>query len=145
MNAEVVNHIHKSFEILTTRYGLSMLNEINEDQYYLVEYGSKDLKIEIESYYRELYAAVYKTDKSKDGIALFNLLGYLKQDSLDKPEPNFFREEKNLDECYKKQISHIVTALLENYPMIKDFFENDSYDAFEKYWKTKHPEFYKPL
>ncbi|RZA02201.1 MAG: hypothetical protein EOP47_07895 [Sphingobacteriaceae bacterium] len=148
MNAEVLNHIHKSFEVLTTKYGLTMFNEINNDGY-LLEYGSNDFVIEIEKYYRELYAAVYKKDISKDGIALFNLLGYLKQDSLDKPESNFFREEKNLDECYKKQISHIVTALLENYSIIKDFYENDSYelkiDAFSKYWRTKHPEFYKTL
>ena len=147
MNTEVINHIHKSFEILTTKYDFSMLNEINEDDGYLVKYVSKDFVIEIVSYYRELYTAVYKTDKHKDGIGLHNLMDFLKQDSLDKSEANFFRNETNLDECYMKQVSYIVTVLVDNYSLIKDFYKSDNfqlrYNEFEKYWKTQHPEFYK--
>ena len=149
MKAEVVNHIHKSFEKLYEVYGFSVLNEINEDGYYMIEYGSADFTIEIERYRRELYASVYKTDKHKDGIGLHNLMDFLKQDSTDKSEANFFRKETNLDECYKKQVSYIVTILFDNYSLIKDFYKSDNfqlrYDEFVKYWKTKHPEFYKTL
>ena len=146
MNQDVIYYIHKSFEMLTTTHGLSMVNEINEDGYYMVEYGSKDFVIEIEKYYRELYVSVYKINKSEDGVNLFNLLDYLKQDFADKPKSNYFAKEISLEESYRKQISYIITTLFENYLLVKDFFKsNDRMDDFEKYWKNKHPELYKSL
>ena len=147
MKQEVVSQIHKSFEKLCETYGFGMLNEINEDGYYMVEYGSVDFKVEIEKYYRELYASVYKTNKSEDGVNLSNLLEYMQHGSSDKPESNHFLKEKDLNVAYTKQINHITTVLFENYTIVNDFFRDDSYklnmEAFRKYWQTKHPEFYK--
>lgn len=127
--------------------GFSIKTELNEEQSYMIEYSSGDFMIKIEKYYREFYATLYKTNKPDSEINLFNLLDYLKQSDKQVPKSEYFRNEKNIEECYRKQLAHISSVIYDNYELINDFFAEDNYELnmmrFEKYWRNKHPEFYK--
>ncbi|GAA4314533.1 hypothetical protein [Compostibacter hankyongensis] len=124
-----------------------MGKELNEGQSYMVEYSSDNFVIKIEKYFREFYTSIYKINKPDDEINLFNLLEYLKWDDAKADKSAYFRNEKDLEECYKKQLKHISSIIYENYNLINDFFSSDEYELkmaeFEWYWKNKHPEFYK--
>ena len=113
----------------------------------MIEFSSNDFVIRIEKYFREFYASLYKMGKADYEVNLFNLLEYLKQNDDEKPESNYFRNEKDLDECYRKQIDYISSTIYKNYNLINDFFNRQDYESnvssFEKYWKIKHPEFYR--
>lgn len=142
-----IKYIYKFFSSIIEIYGFQKKRELNEGQSYMIEFSSNNFVIKIEKYFREFYALLYKINKPDYEINLFNLLEYLKQGDEKKFESNYFRNEKDIEECYKKQIDHISSVIYENYNLIGDFFNGEDYELnvvkFEKYWKNKHPEFYK--
>lgn len=38
------------------------------------------------------------------------------------------RKEKNIEECYRKQISNIFSVVYNNYEKIDEFFRGENYD-----------------
>lgn len=147
MEQSFIKFIYEFFKRLIEAYGFKIKTELNEDQSYLIEYSSKDFVIKIEKYFREFYASLYKLNKPDFEINLFNLLEYLKQGDSNIPKSEYFRKEKDIEECYKKQLAHVSSVIYDNYNLINDFFSDDHYEInvieFEKFWKNKHPEFYK--
>jgi hypothetical protein len=147
MEQSFIKYINEFFKKLIDINSFSIKMESSEEQSYMIEYCSKDFVIKIEKYFREFYVSLYKIDKPDDEINLFNLLGYLKQFDAEAPKSEYFRKEKDLEECYKKQLNHISSVIYENYTLISDFFCDDNHEAkfaeFKKYWKTKHPELFK--
>ena len=141
-----VKYTYEFFKWLIEVYGFKIKVELNDGQSYMIEYSSGDFIIKIEKYFREFYATIYKKSNTDDEINLFNLLEYLKQGSAQIPQSEYFRKEKDIEECYRKQLSHISSAIYDNYNLINGFFGEDNYELrvleFEKYWKNKHPEFY---
>lgn len=146
MEQGFVKYIYEFYKKLIEVYGFQTEKELNEGQSYMIEYSSKSFVIKIEKYFREFYATLYKIDKLDNEINLFNLLEYLKQDDAQVPQSDYFRKEKDIEECYKKQLAHISSVIYNNYDLIDDFFGEDNYELgvveFEKFWKSKHPEFY---
>ena len=146
MDQNFIKYINESFKKLVETYGFRIKTELNKEQSYMIEYGSEDFVIKIEKYFREFYASVYRVNELDNGVNLFNLLGYLKQEDVKVPKSEYFRKEIDIDECYRKQLNHISTAIYENYPLIHDFFNDDKYELnmakLEKYWKKIHPELY---
>lgn len=142
-----IKYIHEFFEKLIEIYGFRIKTELNEEQYYMIEFCSKDFVFKIDQYFREFYATLYKIDTPNNEINLFNLLEYLKQGDSKVPTSEYFRKEKDIKQCFRKQFNHLSSVLYENYTLINDFFNDKNYELnvveFEKYWKNKHPELYK--
>ncbi len=147
MEQNFLKYIYEFFKKLIEIYGFQIKAELNEGQSYMIEYSSGNFVIKIEKYFREFYATLYKINKPDKEINLFNLLGYLRQGDAQVPKSEYFRNEKDVEECYKKQLNHISRVIYENYNLINDFFSDNDYELkmveFEKYWKNKHPELYK--
>jgi hypothetical protein len=72
---------------------------------------------------------------------------YLKQGDIQIPVSDYFRKEKDIDECVRKQFAQISSIIYDNYNLIGNFFSSDNYDInmseFDKFWRNKHPELYK--
>ena len=147
MKHSFINYIHQFFNRLIELYGFQIKTELNEEQSYMIEYSSGNFVIKIEKYFREFYATLYKLNKPDSEINLFNLLEYMKQGDAQAPKSEYFRNEKDIEECYKKQLKHISEVIYENYNLINEFFSGNDYEfkmiEFEKYWKNKHPVLYK--
>lgn len=141
-----IKYGYEFFKKLIEIYGFHIKKELNEGLSYMVEYSSRIFVIRIEKYFREFYATLYKINKPDNEINLFNLLEYLKQNDAQIPQSEYFRKEKDIEECYRKQLAHISSVIYDNYDLIKDFFCENNYELrvteFERYWKNKHPEFY---
>ncbi|MGF7082081.1 hypothetical protein [Mucilaginibacter sp. UYCu711] len=146
MKENILKYGHEVFKELIETYGFGIKTEINESQYFKIEYESKNFVIQIEQYRQEFYVLLYKTYED-DGVNLFNLLDYLK--GSDAPYSDYFRKEKDIDDCYRKQFNHISNVIYENYSEIVRFFSEGDYrsksNEFSKYWRSKHPEVYKTL
>lgn len=146
MELSYIKYIYEFFQRLIEVYGFKVKTELKERQSYMIEYGSGGFVIKIEKYFREFYATLYKLNKPDCEINLFNLLEYLKQGCVEIPSSEYFRKEKDIDECYRKQLAQISAVIYENFDLIADFFNESEYELnvieFEKYWKSKHPELY---
>jgi len=146
MERNFVKYIHDFFKELIELHGFEIKSEINNETSYRLEYSSKDFVIKIEKYFREFYVSLYKLEDLDNEINLFNLLEYLKQGTSDVPKSEYFRKEKDVEECYRKQLKYISSVIYNNYAVIKEFFD-EKYKSrmtdFEKYWKNQHPELYK--
>ncbi|SFC87191.1 hypothetical protein SAMN05421747_1522 [Parapedobacter composti] len=146
MKQSFIKFIYEFFKRLVEVNGFKIKTELKEGQSYMIEYSSDSFVIKIEKYFREFYATLYKINKPDSEINLFNLLEYLKQGSVEIPSSKYFRKEKDIEECYRKQLIHISTVIYENFDLIADFFNEPKYELnvieFEKYWKNKHPELY---
>lgn len=140
MEQNFTKYVHEFFKKPMETYDFRIKTELNDDQSYLIEYSSKDFVIKIENYFREFYASLYKINYPNREINLFNLLEYLKQNDVIVPKCDYFRKEKDIDVCYRKQLNHISIVINDNYVLIKDFFSSGNYELeiieFEKYWKT---------
>lgn len=145
MGQDFIEYIYEVFKKMIEEYHFQKKTEMNEGQSYKIEYSSDIFVIKVEKYFREFYATLYKVNKDNE-INLFNLLEYLNRDNTEVPKSEYFRKEKNIEECYRKQISHISSVIYDNYDKIDKFFRGENYDLkmaeFEKYWKNKYPEFY---
>lgn len=146
MEQSFIKYIYEFFKRLVEVYGFKTKSELKEEQSYMIEYSSGCFVIKIEKYFREFYSTLYKINKPNSEINLFNLMEYLKQGSAETPSSDYFRKEKDIEECYRKQLAHISTVIYENFDLLTDFFNDAKYELnvieFEKYWKSKHPEFY---
>jgi hypothetical protein len=143
MEQNYIKYIGMSFKKLIDIYGFTKV-ELN-DHAYMIEYSSMAYVIKVEKYFREFYISLYKTSESDNAINLFNLLEYLNQDDA-APKSKYFRNEKDIEECFRKQIDYLSSVIYENYILINDFFSADNFELefaeFQKYWKIKHPELY---
>ncbi len=149
MQHKFLPYLYDSFRKLVEKYGFIKSKELNEEGVYLIEYRSDTFVINLEKYRREFYVTLYKTGYPDNGVALFNLLGYLNQLSSDVPMYKSFQEEKDLDECYKKQLNYITNTINDNFAAINDFFKGGNYESemaeIEKFMLNKHPNLFKKL
>lgn len=137
------------FGALIFKFGFEIKSEIVSDRSYLMEYVSKSYVIKMEKYHREFYPSVYSSSDQDKEIDIFNLLEFLKQDDSNTPKSEFFRKEKNIKECYKKQLSHISSTIYDSLDLLDDFFSKEKYEEnireLDGYWKSKYPELYRTL
>jgi hypothetical protein len=127
MKQKYLKYIYENFAKLVEKYGFVKSMELNEEGAYSIEYSNAAFMIKLEKYFMEFYVALYKTGTDK-GVNLFNLLNYLNKDSSDISESNYFKEEKDLEECYKKQFNYIVDTIDKNFVLINDFFTSGEYE-----------------
>jgi len=147
MEQSFIKYIHELFKKLIEVHDFKLKTKLTEGQSFCIEFSSGNFVVKIEKYFREFYTTLYKINNPDNEINLFNLLEYLKQGSKAVPKSEYFRKEKDIEECYRKQLVHVSSVIYDNYSLIIDFFNQNSYEnnlkKFEKYWKNKHPEFYK--
>lgn len=145
----IKNYINDVFQRLIEIHGLEIIKELNQGQLYMIEFISKDFVIKLEKYFREFYASLYKVNRPDEEINLFNLLEYLRQDDTGIFKSEYFHKEKDIKQCYIKQLNYISSVIYENYTLIDDFFADTNYEIkiaeFEQYWKNKHPGLYKGI
>ena len=146
MNDIIKKYTDIFFKVLISKYGFEIKTEILGSESYLMEFVSKNYVIKIEKYRLEFYPLVYSPSDPDNEINFFNLLGFLKQGGS---KSNFFRKEKDIKECYRKQLNHISVAIYDSLDLLDDFFSKDKYLEnileFHRYWKNKHPELYRIL
>lgn len=147
MERNFMTYIQEYFEILVESYNLKVKEKLNDGQNFMIEFESGSFVIHVEKYFREFYVSLHKLNDPDHGIDLFNLLEYLKKEDVNVPSPKYFREEKDLEECFRKQLNHLSKVIFENYELINDYFSDDNYEVrFEDmraFRKGKYPELYK--
>ena len=149
MNETIKKYTKYYFGALISKYGFKKKSKTLNDESCLIEYISESYAVKVEKYHREFYPTVYSLTDVENEIGIFNLLGFLKREERDIPKSDFFRNEKDIEEIYRKQLIHISSAIFENLDSLNDFFSRDKYKEnvmeFHCYWKGKHPELYKTL
>lgn len=139
--------ISSSFGSLAEKHGLHQQKEVNDAQSYSLEYSSKYFTLKLEKYRDEFYATLYKQGNSDKEIGLFNLLAYLAGPLLDCPAAEYFHNESNIEERYRKQLIHIATALDQHFTAISDFLEAEDYASkaakVNEFMVNKYPELFK--
>jgi hypothetical protein len=147
MKHKFQTYLHDSFAKLVEKYGFTKSTELNEKEAYSIEYRSDTFVINLVQYWREFYVSVYKIGYPNKAVNLFNLLKFLNQASSSVPESNYFREEKDLADCYKKQFNYISDIIDESFIELNDFFKTGDYDSkmaeIEKYMINKYPDLFK--
>jgi hypothetical protein len=147
MEHKFQQYLYDSFSKLVEKHELIKSTEINEEGAYSIKYRSDAFVINLEKYYREFYVTLYKTDNPDEGVNLFNLLDFLNIISLNAPKSRFFEEEKDLDECYKKQFNYIADTIDENFAALNVFFKSENYELkmaeIERFMLNKYPKTFK--
>jgi hypothetical protein len=128
MTQHFTKYIYNFFNRLIESYEFIILEENDKEQSYFIKYASKNIVIQIEKYFREFYVTIYKIGDQDKQINLSNLLEFLNKYPLDAPSDKFFHKEKDLEECYKKQLSFISSLIYDNLTDINDFFISEDYD-----------------
>ncbi len=129
MQEDTVRYINDCFQNLVEEFGFVKQNEVNEDQTYFVVFSTRTFAVKVVKYWRELYAWLHRVDHPDDEIDLHNLLEYLNQDSSNVPKYNFFVDEVDLQECYRKQIELIASTISDCFPQLDEFFNREEYDS----------------
>lgn len=146
MQEDIVKYIDDCFENLLGKFGFIKQNEVNEDRTFFVEFSAKTFAVKLEKYRREFYATLYKKDRPDDEINLYNILQYLNQNSSNVPESNYFVDEDDIEECYRKQIRHLASDISDYFPQLDEFFNHEEYDSeienLDKYLQEKDPELF---
>lgn len=149
MKQNFQKYIYSYFAKLVEKYGFKKENEQTDEQSYSIEYCSNIFVIKLEKYRREFYATLYKTGNKNNEINLFNLLSYLNQASLNVSEAEYFRNEKDIEESYRKQLNHISTTIYKNFDGINNFFSSGDYESkvaeIRKFMLNKYPELFKKI
>lgn len=147
MEQKFIKYINEFSRNLIDRYGFKIDTELNDGQAFEINYSSKNFVVKIEKYFREFYVSLYKVNEPDKGVELFNLLEYLMRNETNVPKPRNFLKEKDLDECFRQQFNEISTLFFDNYTVINDFFNDDTFDIkyadMRRFRQNKYPELYK--
>jgi hypothetical protein len=146
MKQKFIEYIHYYFERLIEIYGFSIKNEQNDGQSYFIEYNSNTFIVKLEKYRMEFYVTLYKLSNPEKEINLFNFLIYVNQPVSDYPKAEYFRNEKDIEVCYRKQLNYLTNLIYDNYDKINDFFSSSNYESkfadLEKFIIQKYPELF---
>lgn len=149
MKEEVLIYIDNCFESIVEGYNFKKVIKINDERDFLMEFHSKGFNIILESYRRELYCNLSKENDSELKIQIFNLLEYLNINSDNIPNANYFKDERNIELCYKKQIKYLSDIIYDNYAIIYNFFNQDKlevrFNEIRVFMINKYPHLFKQI
>jgi hypothetical protein len=129
MKLELKRVVSTCFTSLVEQYGLRQQEEETEGETYSIKYVSHCFVIRLETYRHEFYVTLYKADVSEKEIGLFNLLAYLIHPPSTAPVAEYFHNEENIVERYRKQLTHVATAIENNFEAISLFFNSVNYES----------------
>ncbi|MCY2929408.1 MAG: hypothetical protein NTV86_07915 [Planctomycetota bacterium] len=142
-----MNSFMARFTAIVEQWGFAPQNEIDDGPTYAIEYRSNVFVLKLEKYRREFYATVYKTGTVGPEVNLFNLLAYLSQSAQNVPVAQFYHEEEDLEECYRKQLDHIACVLCDNLAAVTRFCGAGDYASrvadVGVFMVNKYPELFK--
>ena len=141
MDIEVIEYIDNSFKWLFEMHNFKSVEKINEGQSFLIELGSKEFVIALESYRREIYCTLSKKNDPELKINLFNLLDYFTKDNSNIARTNYFNQS------YKKQIEYLSDVIYDNFTDISNFFNQDKLEnrfaEIREFIINKYPDLFK--
>lgn len=147
MKTGITNIVTQSFRRLVDEYGFCQQNEVCDAQNYSVDYTSSIFAIRVEKYRHEFYTLLYKSGNADKEISLFNLLAYLLRTAINAPVADYFLNELDIEERYRKQLAYITTVIERYLAEITDFFNTGDYATkfadIEKFMIEKYPRLYK--
>lgn len=147
MTIRLAEIVTSSFRVIAEKNGFRQQNEVNNGSAYSVEYASKDFVVRLEQYRTELYATLYKTGNPEKQINLFNLLAFMAHPQMVAHASEYFYDEANVEERFRKQVDHITTAIDKHIDEIHAFFVADDYSSkvarIEDFMVKKYPELFK--
>ncbi len=137
MQEDTARYINDCFQNLVEEFGFVKQREVNEDQTFFVVFSTKTFAVKVVEYRRELYAWLHRVDHpdeevdlyTDDEIDLYNLIEYLNQNSSNVPKSNYFVDEVDLEECYRKQIKLITSTISDFFPQLDEFFNREEYNS----------------
>lgn len=142
----ITKYVYDCFTELVKNFGLTKSNEVDENDNWLIEYKATSFYIKLEKYRREIYTTLFRHDDPEGEINLFNLLQFLNQNEAKKIESNFFEDETDLEECFKKQLSHISTTISTHFHSIETFFNSEDFTTkkieLNNFMKQQYPELF---
>jgi hypothetical protein len=127
MKIELSEIVSDSFKPLTEKYGLYQRSEILDGPTYSIEYVFNNFIVRLEKYRVEIYATLYKEDNPDEQIDLFNLLAYLTRPQSNAPVGEYFHNETNNEERFRKQLTHIAMVIDQYFAEIDGFFRFGGY------------------
>ena len=142
MQHEVNVIIEESFSRLITELGFRKENTVdtNCDS---AKFISEHFGIKVEKYRREFYVTLFKLESPNQEINMFNLLNYLNLNSNLVLESNYFADEANVMNSYRKQLEYISSTLYRNFQTIKEFFGREDFssehDRVNEFMRAKYP------
>jgi len=146
MSEAIPFHINKYFSFLWEDLRFSKPLVDHDGSYYEVKFHGPEVDIRLENYRRDLYLYVSKSSKPDQEANFFALVEFLDRNTNKSVKPNYFRNVKDLDECYRMQIEWLAKVLRGYLPEIRDFFSDDLYSfnmsALRDYRVRKHPDLY---
>ena len=146
MKIKNLNELIYIFDWLIQNYNFNIKEISSENNFIIFEFQSENFNIKLEKYFREIYISIYKNNFDNSEINLFNLLDFFYQDVDYAPKAKYFKDLKDLNECYLQQLTYISHVLKENFELVLKFYKNSNYNLneleFKKYWMKKHPELY---
>ncbi len=147
MTIRLAEIVASSFRTIADKYGFRQQNEVNNGSTYSVEYASKDFVVRLEQYRTELYATLYKTGNPDKQIDLFNLLAFMAHPQMAAPASEYFYDEANVEERFRKQVDYVTTVLDKDFAKICDFLKADDYASkvarVDDFMLKKYPELFK--
>ncbi len=141
MDYEVIKYLNECLK-LAEDYGFHKANEINDEYSYSIEYISKAFVFLFQTYHQEMYVTIYKTGCPKRSVDLINLLNYINQ-PITILMYDFYIEEKDLNERYKKQLRYLSNIIYANLTKINNFLSSTEYELklsnLRMYMINKYP------
>jgi hypothetical protein len=147
MNSDLASLVNQSFAPFVDNHGLTQLGEVNDGETYSIEYASDVFVIRLERYRDALLPSLYKAGFAHKRVGLFNLVAYLTNPSQNSPVADYFPDEQDLGERFRKQTVHIAATLDGYWTSIVQFFSTSNYLArdaeLEAFVIRKYPEVFK--
>lgn len=147
MKPNYLKYINEYFNLFIKTYGFVKQNEINDGDSYSVEFCCKTFIIKIEKYHREFYLYLCKSGYPEDEINIINLLNYMSKANSKVQKSTYFTDEKDVDECYRKQLKYLSDLVAENLLRIESFFRDEDYKSnfidLNKYMIQEYPGLFK--
>ena len=147
MNSLVRRTINACFRTLVEKYGFRPFEEVNAGEAYAIKYVSSAFVVKLEKYRHEFYCTLCRPNDEDRQINLFNLLAYLTRSPEAPPSGEYFGNEENVQERYRKQLAHIAGSIESHFAAIERFFASDDYEYqfadVERFVTAKYPHLFR--
>jgi hypothetical protein len=139
--------ITEHFSSFILEYGYQFEKEEYSDDNFIVVLHSEIVNIKLQNYYREIYTYSSSPESPADESAIYNVINYESRPNQKLKSWNYFHEIEELFECYNKQIEYTARVLIENYPLLLRFYEQNGLDlrkiALKKYVISAYSDIFK--
>ena len=130
MEKHILEYLLQKLNFLIEDYNFQLIKkEFDKEKFQFLEvlYKSSQMLIKIEKYRHEFYLRLASLTDPDDWADLFMIIEYINKDANKKVSSRYFRKEKDLEICYKKQLDWISQKLHEYIKSIIDIYDEKRY------------------